>query len=157
MIPFIVTPAPDAIEAVAALVAVIAALYGLWRWLRPKIQRAWGTLVAALDSIVGRDEVRDSITGKVLAPELPGIGKRMAHQEQQMELLTVTVTKLVDQQVHQQKLEQRVSDVEDRVTKLENSTIERIASRAESAAAYRAIETAIKATPDVEGDTAEDA
>lgn len=138
--------------AIITIGAVAGVIGGWMKWLGPRWRRARAKWVAAVDSIVGREEIRDSITDEVKVPALPGIGVRMAHQEQQMELLTVTVTKLVDQQAHQQRLEQRVEDHESRLAKLEQAEVERIVTRAESAAAYRAIETAIKATPDVESD-----
>jgi uncharacterized coiled-coil protein SlyX len=137
------------------LTTVLGAVGAWWKWLLPR----WRDLVAdvrkARDSIVGRDAIVDSITDEVRVPALPGIGVRMAHQEQQMELLTVTVTKLVDQQVHQQRLEQRVDAHDNRIKKLEEAQVERVVSRVESTAAFRAIEEAIKATPDAEGDVVE--
>lgn len=100
------------------------------------------------DAILGREPVLDTITREVIKPALPGIGTRMAHQETQMELLTVTVTKLVDQQVFQQQLAERVDSVEGRVERLEAQAVERIVSRQESANAFRAMEAAYKANPD---------
>ena len=141
---------------IITLGAVVGVITAAVKWAWPKWKAFCGKTVAAIDSIVGRDEIRDSITGEVRVPALPGIGVRMAHQEQQMELLTVTVTKLVDQQVHQQRLEQRVDEHDDRIKKLEDAQVERVVSRAESAAAFHAIEAAIKATPDPDADTVED-
>jgi hypothetical protein len=146
----------QAAAAFLTLTAVVAAVGGWVKWLRPRFHKIVDEIAKVRDSILGREAVRDSITGAEIAPALPGMGVRMAHQEQQMELLTVTVTKLVDQQMQQQKLEQRVEEHEGRIAKLEADQVERVVARAESAAAFRAIETAIKAAPDVEGDVVED-
>jgi hypothetical protein len=150
------TSAPDWIEACVGLTVLVGAIYGFFRWVRPRWRAARAKWVMAVDSLVGRDAIVDSITGEEKSPALPGVGVRMAHQEQQMELLTVTVTKLVDNQAHQLKLEGRVDDLDDRVAKLEANQVERVVARAETTAAYRAIEEAIKATPDQEADADED-
>ena len=91
------------------------------------------------DAILGREAVLDSITREVIKPPLPGIGTRMARQETRMELLTVTVTKLVDQQVFQQQLAERVDGIEARVEQLEGQAVERIVTKQKSAQAWRAI------------------
>lgn len=136
------------------LIALLGAGLGWIRWVRPRLRKARATLTSASDALLGREAVIDTITGDVLAPALPGVGARMAHQEQQMELLTVTVTKLVDQQVHQQKLEHRVDGLEGRVKGLEDGAIERVASKAESISAWRAVEAVAKnhdpSTPAIE-------
>lgn len=131
----------------AALVVVLGALIALARWVRPKVQSITADVAQARDALLGRDAVVDSITGRELAPPLPGMGVRMAHQEQQTELLIVTVTKLVDQQAHQQRLERVVEDHDKRISALETAGVERIVARAESAQAWSAMEAAIHADP----------
>ena len=64
-----------------------------------------------------------------------------------MELLAVTVTKLVDQQIHQQALEKRVDAIEQRTRALEDAAVERVVSKVESAQMFQAMDTAIKAKP----------
>jgi hypothetical protein len=134
----------SAVLAAGALVALIA---GWLRWVRPRYRKARATMTAATDAIVGRPALLDSITGEEKVPALPGIGVRMAHQERQMELLAVTVTKLVDQQTHQRALEQRVDTHDDRIRALEDAAVERVVGKAESAQAWSAMEAAIKARP----------
>jgi len=141
---------------IITLGAVLAVLAGWLKVIRPRWRKTRAKITAAIDSLVGRDEVRDSITDEVVIPALPGMGVRMAHQEQQTELLVVTVTKLVDQQAHQIRLEKVVEEHADRIAKLEANQVERVVARAETTAAYRAIETAIKATPDAESDATEE-
>lgn len=94
------------------------------------------------DAILGRDPVTDSITGKELAPALPGIGVRMEHQERQMETLTQAVRTIADTQVTVAAIQQEVADHRGRIRRLEEATVERVVSRAESAAAWRAMEAA---------------
>ena len=119
-------------------------LLGWLRVVRPRIRKARATLTSAQDALLGREAIIDSITGREIAPALPGVGSRMAHQEQQMELLTVSVTKLVDQQQHQIALERRVDGHEDRIKGLEDAAIERVVGKAESASAWRAMEAIAK-------------
>lgn len=128
------------IVAVAAAIGALALLgrYALrgWRW-----QRAFSRKATAIgDAILGRDAVVDSITGKEIAPPLPGMGVRMAHQEQQMEAITVAVTKLASQQEY-------LVDHERRIKALEDSSLERIVTRAESAQAWSAVEAISKSSP----------
>src|SRR5690606_34845484 len=94
---------------VAGVVGVVA---GLWRWGWPRYRMARAKVTGVTDAILGRDAIVDTITGRESALALPGIGGRRASQEQQMEMLTVTVTKLVDQQTHQELLAQRLTAVE---------------------------------------------
>lgn len=126
--------------AVAAAIGALALLgkYALkgWRWQRAFSRKA----TAVADSILGRDAVVDSITGKEIAPALPGMGVRMAHQEQQMEAITVAVTKLASQQEY-------LVDHERRIKALEDQAVERVVTRAESAAAWRAVEAVAKNDP----------
>jgi hypothetical protein len=141
---------------VCTAVALLAGGYKVL-WYGKGNPRRPGLLLAFLidlrgfrDAILGRDEVLDSITREVIKPPLPGIGTRMAHQETQMELLTVTVTKLVDQQVFLQGIAERVDSAESRLDKLEAAAVERVVAKAESTAAWRAMEAATNAKPDVE-------
>ncbi|GAB3776807.1 putative coiled-coil protein SlyX [Nocardioides ginsengisegetis] len=126
----------------------LAVLAGWLRWVRPKIRNTRRDTVAIRDAILGRDAIVDTITQQELAPALPGIGQRMAHQEAQMQTMTEAVTQLA--QTHQQMAEVRaeVKSLAGRVEKLEAGTVERIVTRAESAAAFRAIEAAHNSHPD---------
>lgn len=130
--------------------AVIGALGIIWKVVvrgRSTWRSAHAVFTKIVDTLVGREAVVDTITGEEKLPALPGIGVRMAHQEQQMELLAITVTKLVDQQVHQTQLAQRVDEHDDRLRVLEAAQVERVITRAESAQAWQAMEAAINSTP----------
>jgi hypothetical protein len=141
------TTAQSVLALILAVAAVVGLVLSVRRWASPRWRNVKGDGVAMRDAVIGRPAVVDTITGKELAPALPGIGVRMAHQEQQMELLAVTVTKLVDQQTHQRALEQRVNLHDDRIRALEEAAVERVVGKAESAQAWSAMEAAIKATP----------
>lgn len=135
--------------AALGLIALLSAIAGWAKLIRPKWRGFKGDVTAGRDALLGRDAIIDSITGKELAPALPGIGQRMAAQEQSTELLVVTVTKLVAHQEHAEKLEKRVDNHDDRLKALEEAAVERVVAKAESTAAWRAMEAATKATPDM--------
>lgn len=133
------SPAESVILA-AAVVAALAALskYGLKVWRAWRVARAKVTAVG--DAILGREAVVDTITGKEIAPALPGMGVRMAHQEQQMEAITAAVTRLASQH-------EALKDHETRISRLEEAAVERVVTRAESAAAWSAVEAVAKSQP----------
>lgn len=136
----------------AAVVGLISALAGWWRWGRPRLEKARQDGAAMRDAILGRDPVVDSITGRELAPALPGIGVRMATTEEQMLLLTEAVAKIADSHVRLAHIETRVDDIAADVADLKAGAMERIMARAEAAQAWSAVEAAVKATPPSEID-----
>lgn len=148
---------PSAAAAAFLLLTAVLAAIGTWvKWIRPRWRRARAKWIAAQDAIIGRDAINDPITGRELAPALPGIGVRMAHQEavseqqaKQMGLLTDAVAKLADQG-------EAIEDLRTRVTELENARVERVVTKAESIAAWKAIEATAKATPDTEGEVVDE-
>ena len=130
-----------------AVVALITALAGWWRWVRPRIERVKKDGAAMRDAVLGREVVVDSITGRELAPALPGIGVWMAHQEDQMRLLTDAVSKIADSHRRLEHVEQRVDEIAVDVADLKAASMERIMARAESAQAWQAVEAVAKSTP----------
>lgn len=126
-------------DGVVGLALSVAALVGVvfsWlKWVRPKYRSGVGQVVAVRDSILGRDAIYDSITGREIEPELPGIGRRMSHQEQQMEVLTDAVAKIAQST-------SRLDEIDHRVKVLEDARVERVVAQAESAQAWRAIANA---------------
>jgi hypothetical protein len=130
-----------------AVVALITGLAGWWRWVRPRIERVKKDGAAMRDAVLGREVVVDSITGRELAPALPGIGVRMAHQEDQMRLLTDAVSKIADSHRRLEHVEQRVDEIAVDVADLKAASMERIMARAESAQAWQAVEAVAKSTP----------
>lgn len=145
----------DTTDTLLAIGGVVTVFAGWWRWVRPRWKRFWRKLVAALDSIVGRDAIVDSITGEEKVPALPGIGVRMAHQERltaentkSMIELTETVATLAKVVEHQSRLDVLVEDHEKRLTALEAARVEQMIARKESTAAYEAIAAAHKGAAD---------
>jgi hypothetical protein len=128
----------------ATLISVIG---GWLRWGRPRVTKAKQEATAMRDAILGREPMVDSITGKELAPALPGIGVRMAHQEDQMRLLTDAVSKIADSHVRLENVERRVDQHDDEIKDLRSAQMERVMARAESAQAWSAVEAVAKAQP----------
>lgn len=123
------------------LLAFAAAVLGWVKVIRPRVRRWLRDFRAALDSLIGREATVDSITGQELAPALPGIGARMAHQEDQMKVLTETVVLLAANG-------QRIENHEHRIDALERAAVERVVGKAESVAMFSAIEAVANAGAD---------
>jgi hypothetical protein len=130
----------DLLSKLLATVIGIATAVGVFlRWVRPKMKQAASDIRAGRDALVGREPVFDSITGAELVPALPGIGVRMSTTEQQMGVLTDAVAKLADSSL-------RLDDHEGRLKRLEEGVVERVVTKAESAAAWRAVEAVANGT-----------
>lgn len=139
---------PEQIALAATVVGLVTALAGWWRWVHPRIESTKKDGAAMRDAILGREPVVDSITGRELAPALPGIGVRMAHQEDQMRLLTDAVSKIADSHQRLEHVEKRVDEIAIDVADLKAGTLERIMARAESTQAWSAVEAIAKAPTD---------
>lgn len=139
---------PDYLALALSVGALLSMIFGWFRWWRPRIHKARSDGVAMRDAILGRDPIVDSITGKELAPPLPGIGVRMAHQETQMELLTTAVTQIADSHRRIETAEKRIDRHDDEIAVLKAAAMERVMTRAESTQAWSAMESAIKARTD---------
>lgn len=137
------TEAQDWVTFLLALAGLLGVLVTHFRWVRPRYRRWRAQFIAARDSIIGRPAELDSITGVERVPALPGIGVRMASTEEHLGVLAKAVASIAES--HKQ-----LEDHEKRITDLEAARVERIVGRAESAAAYRAMEAAVKAQPDEE-------
>lgn len=131
-----------------SVIALCGALLSWVRWGRPRWQNIVSDVRGIRDAMLGRDAIVDSITKKEIEPALPGIGVRMAHQEEKTDRITGTLEKLVDQQETLIKLHERVDGIDGRVRKLEEGAVERIVTRAESAEAFRAIQAVAGQNPD---------
>jgi hypothetical protein len=70
------------------------------------------------------------------------VGVRLAATEEHLGVLAQAVATIAESHV-------RLEDHETRIVALEVASVERIVSRAESAAGWRAMEEAVKAQPDV--------
>lgn len=125
---------------ILALVTLSGIVLGWIRVIRPRIHRGRKEVVAVRDAILGREAITDSITGKELAPAVPGMGVRMATTEENLRILADAVAKIADSHL-------RLDDHESRIKNLEDARVERVVNRVESAQAWRTIEKAIDADP----------
>lgn len=138
---------PEQIGLTATVIGIITALASWWRWGRPKVAKARQEATAMRDAILGREPVIDSITGRELAPALPGIGVRQARTEDQMALLTEAVAKIADSHVRLAHIETRVDVIAADVADLKAGAMERIMARVEAAQAWSAVEAVANSAP----------
>ena len=134
---------------VAAAAAVLA---GISRWVTPRVRNVKADARAIRDTLVGREAQKDTITGREIAPAVPGIGERMADQEQhqirmaeEMGILTRAVADLASAQAEMTAVQGRLDDHERRLTAIEQGHMyERLAGKAESIHLFRAVEAIAK-------------
>jgi hypothetical protein len=120
-------------KAGVGILTLLGLVFGyLWK-VRPGVKQVASDVRAGRDALVGRPAVYDSITGRELAPALKGIGVRMDTNEQQLGELTVAFAKLADSTL-------RLDEHDQRLKRLEEGVVERVVTRAESTAAWRAVE-----------------
>lgn len=124
----------------AGLVGIIA---GWLRWIRPRWRRAGREWQSAKDSLLGREAVVDSITGREVLPALPGVGVRLDTQERHLAAIEKALTTLAADSA-------QLANHEERIRALEVAAIERVAARAESVAAWRAVEAVAANEPSAE-------
>lgn len=135
-----------------SVIVGLGALWGGWRkWLRPKVHQGRSTWISVRDSLVGREAQHDSITGREIQPALPSLGVRMESMERAAVETNETLKHVVELVRSQQQQDQHIANHEKRITALEDGTIERIAAKAESVAAWRAVEAVAKSAPPDDG------
>lgn len=126
---------------VLGVFAVLGTVAGFFRWVLPRFRETKKDLRAFRDAILGREAINHPDTGVELAPPIPGIGNRMANQEQQMSVLTEAVSAIAGSH-------KRIDDLEERMGRLEqNRDLERIVGKAESIQMFKTIETVANAQP----------
>jgi hypothetical protein len=143
------TEAQDWVTFLLALAGLLGVLITHFRWVRPRYRRWRSQFIAARDSIIGRPAELDTITGREIAPALPGVGMRLATTEEHLGKLASAVSELVHERAAREALAHRVTVVEDKVETLEAASVERVVNRVDSAHAWAAVAEAIKAQPDV--------
>lgn len=145
-------PQPDAVPLVAwiftagALVTLLAATY---RKVRPWWKEMGRDVRAGRDALIGREAIVHPETGRELAPAVPGIGARMANVE-------TAIVAIAQQQKDIAGLQATAANHDSRIGKLELAAVERVVGKAESTAAFHAIEAALKATPDAEAEAVDE-
>lgn len=141
-------------EVASALLVIgtfIGALIGLVVKIRPRWRKAWARVGAALDTIAGRGPITDSITGREIQPALPSIGVRMELVEVASIETRQAINHIATLLEVQKELTQRVDGHDDQfevvgqeIAQLKEQAIERIAGKAESISAWRAVEAVAK-------------
>lgn len=136
------------------VLTLMGLMLGYVKVVRPRWRKFRDRAIGGLDALVGREAVHDSITGKEIAPALPGIGTRMETVEQAIEHIAdlLTTQRTQDQQIAE--LREDLGQLTHRVKTLEDGAIERVAGKAESISAWRAVEAVAKntdpTTPEIE-------
>lgn len=121
--------------------ALLGAIASWVRWLRPRWKERELDRIAQRDALIGRPPVYDSITRKEISPALPGIGQRMATMENAVAELAASNQRHESHEAHLALHDREIAD-------LKSAQVERIVTKAESAAAWRAVEAAALASPD---------
>jgi hypothetical protein len=147
------------------IVLTLATLVGLWlthyKVVRPWWRRIKRDVVGGRDVLVGRPAIVDPVSKKEIAPPLASLGERLEVHGERLEEnqaeINGTLKKVVALLESQQAQDRRLNDHEDqlaahddRIVNLENGVVERVVTKAESAAAFRAIEAIAKTDDDPE-------
>lgn len=139
---------PAAIILAAAVAGALALLWKTTTRARKAWRRGRVATVAFITTIAGRDEVRDPARpGVVLAEALPSMGARLDAVEKTGAKTHEVLEHIATLIEGQQKQDLRLEDHGQRILALEVASVERVVTKAESAAAWRAIE-AVASTPD---------
>jgi septation ring formation regulator EzrA len=141
---------------VGSIAAVLVVIVTFLKWVRPKIRRTKSDVVAARDSILGREAVVDTITGETIREALPGIGVRMANNEAQMERLTNAVATIAQSHLHMDSIARRVTQVEDDVAALKAASAERITGNIAQARVFGALDKAITNKGAIDGEVSDE-
>lgn len=75
---------------VAAVLGGITALAVIGRWIRKRVRNIARRANNAVDTLLGREEIRHPDTGVVLVPATPGLGERLATMEDTLNNLSDT-------------------------------------------------------------------
>lgn len=127
------------------IAGVVTIALTLSRWyfktLKPRHLEKERDRIAQRDVLVGRPAVPDSITGKILAPALPGIGQRMDTIEQAVAELARSNQRHEAHEAHLARHDREIAD-------LAAGAMERIVGKVESVAAWQAVEAVAKKPED---------
>lgn len=119
--------AQGVLTVIGLTLTALGAVYGAWRKLRPNIRRG----SAALDAIIGKEAVTDR-SGNVMEPSQPGLVHRVATVEEAVVEFRHMVGLLTETQ-------KTLNDHGTRIKALEDTRLEKLVTRAESAQMWRAV------------------
>lgn len=111
----------------AAVVMILGGCYGAYRRFRPSVRRG----SAAIDALVGREAVTDR-SGNVIEAAQPGLVHRVATVEEAVVEIRHVVALWTETQ-------HTLTDHGARIKALEDSRLEKLITRAESAQMWRAV------------------
>lgn len=132
-------PSGDAWTAIYSIAGTLVILAAFIRWARPKWRRMTSRWTAAGDALLGREAIHEPITGRELAPALPGIGQRMATVEDAVKTLTETVSRLDAINERLDRHEAQIGTNTENIAAIMTAAAERIVTKAEAAEMWRAI------------------
>lgn len=144
----------DSAAGLALTLTTLCTIVGglVYRKLRPWLHDREKDRIAQRDALIGRPAIMDSITGAEIAPALPGIGHRMATMEGAVAELIRSSQRHEAHEAHLAHLDARADGHDHDIAELRSQTVERIVTKAESTAAWKAMEAATLADPDREAD-----
>ena len=135
---------------IGLIVSVCTALALLWagyKWVRPRCKRRQADRIAQRDAIIGRPAILDSITGRELAPALPGIGVRQANMEQQLTVLADAVAEMAKSNRRLDDHAAKIAANTEDIAELKAMTAERVVGKVESVQLLRTMEAVANAEP----------
>lgn len=129
----------------AAVVVILGGIVGAWlKYGRPRWSKAVHFVARVDETINGRPAEVDAY-GRERAPEIPALADQHAVMAQQLGQLTTAVQALVTHTERLDGIGTHVDDLDRRVVKLEEASIERTVARADSALGWAAVKAAIEA------------
>lgn len=132
-------PTPDGLQVALTTCTLLALWVGWVKAVRPKVRQFVRRWTSAGDALVGRPSIYDPASGRELAPELPGIGQRMATVEDAVKTLTETVAALDSINHRLDRHERQIGQNTENIAVIMTAAAERIVTKAEAAEMWRAI------------------
>lgn len=121
----------------AIAVCTLVAVWATWvKAARPRVRAFTRLVVAALETLAGREAIHDYTTGRSL-PAIPPLHKRLDGIERAQEAQANALQTIAQVQAEQGALHRIASDHEARITSLEDVEAERAVVREENAALFR--------------------
>lgn len=128
------TQTQQAVSIIIGLLGIIGTIYGFMRYWRPKWRQVKSGAHLWWTTQVGTEAVTHPVTGDVIRPAQRGVAHRLYAVEQGQERQAELMERVIALMEAEKTQNQRIDQVEARVTILEANTVERTVVRAESAA-----------------------